>query len=274
MKLLDLLVKELPKRGGWPCGANKLHQDYDGDLWVWYGEEALLLCKLEVIAENNRAIATNAKHEQFVTREQYESALSASEGWIEWGGGECPVEEGTLVDVGFRDGDDGMNIEAIDLLWNHENWGADIIAYRLHNPDINSRASDERQEPYLNECIGQDIDMPEWNGEGLPPVGTICQAKVKRSIAGWEWRRVKVVESGIHGAEKEALVYDLETTIPAWADEFRPLRTEAEKARDDAKKAISELRDRDGYKLAACMIDPIYEAIAEGKIPGVKLENN
>lgn len=29
MKLIDLLVKELPKRGGWPEAANYVVQDYD-----------------------------------------------------------------------------------------------------------------------------------------------------------------------------------------------------------------------------------------------------
>lgn len=35
MKLIDLLVKELPKRGGWPAGALSITQDDDGSLCVW-----------------------------------------------------------------------------------------------------------------------------------------------------------------------------------------------------------------------------------------------
>ena len=32
MKLIDILVEELPKRGGWPDGAARLAQDPDGDI--------------------------------------------------------------------------------------------------------------------------------------------------------------------------------------------------------------------------------------------------
>ena len=35
MKLIDLLVKELPKRGGWPHDALSITQDNDGSLCVW-----------------------------------------------------------------------------------------------------------------------------------------------------------------------------------------------------------------------------------------------
>lgn len=30
MKLIDLLVQELPKRGGWPEGVDSIYQDHDG----------------------------------------------------------------------------------------------------------------------------------------------------------------------------------------------------------------------------------------------------
>ena len=169
---------------------------------------------------------------------KYESALEGSEGWIEWHGGDCPVDSDAIVEVKCRHPSSHQfnNDRDGDFYWPHDGLGYDIIAYRLQQPTKSEQACDDAaeadEEADLNECIGQDFDTPEWNGEGLPPVGTICQAKVPRSITGWEWRRVKVVESGIPGAEKEVLVYDLETTIPAWTDEFRPLRTEAERARD------------------------------------------
>lgn len=35
MKLIDLLVQELPKRGGWPQNALSITQDNDGSLCVW-----------------------------------------------------------------------------------------------------------------------------------------------------------------------------------------------------------------------------------------------
>jgi hypothetical protein len=51
---------------------------------------------------------------------------------------------------------------------------------------------------------------------------------------------------------------------------FRPLRTEAEKAREAACRAISHILDEDrNFQFNA---KKIYDAIAAGKIPGVKLD--
>lgn len=110
---------------------------------------------------------------------KYESALSAGEGWIEWAGGECPpVTHGTMVDVKLRDGSVFFNkqcwgpgyskipgfkvdntSEAGGAFWRSESSQRDIIAYRLHKPDINSRANDDRLEQDLNDCIGQGVDV-------------------------------------------------------------------------------------------------------------------
>lgn len=228
MRLIDLLVKELPKRGGWPEGVDTVRQNCKGQLFEIYSD----YCSDFKLEKCDDWIA------DVVTKQQYEDALEASEGWIDWHGGDCPVDSDAIVEVKCRHPSSHQfnNDRAGDFYWPHDGLGYDIIAYRLQQPTKSEQACDDAaeadEEADLNECIGQDFDTPEWNGEGLPPVGTICQAKVPRSITGWEWRRVKVVESGITGAEKEVLVYDLETTIPAWTDEFRPLRTEAERARD------------------------------------------
>lgn len=67
-------------------------------------------------------------------------AEPADDGWIEWSGGECPVDEGTLVDVWHFDGEVfyGANAFAFGPAydWSHEtpHKNGDIIAYRLHRP--------------------------------------------------------------------------------------------------------------------------------------------
>ena len=56
--------------------------------------------------------------------------------WIKWEGGECPVDEGTVLDIEHRDGD--IYYKAIYgesyacKCWSHEGVDSDIIAYRLH----------------------------------------------------------------------------------------------------------------------------------------------
>lgn len=62
--------------------------------------------------------------------------VEASNGWIEWKGGECPVEPDAVVEVRMRDGrtatfDDG----AVDeFWWGNDGCSVDILAYRIVKP--------------------------------------------------------------------------------------------------------------------------------------------
>lgn len=50
--------------------------------------------------------------------------------WIEWSGGECPVDPLRLVEAKFVDGATDMDVaDAYD--WFHEDLSSDIIAYRV-----------------------------------------------------------------------------------------------------------------------------------------------
>lgn len=168
---------------------------------------------------------------------KYESALSASEGWIEWGGGECPVDLHSMLDVKYLGGGINTNVKAGGQVWYHTRHFGDIIAYRLHR-EINSRANDDRLEQDLNECIGQDVD-PAWNGEGLPPVGAECEIynrsewfAVKIKFIGDKW----IVAEPLEGMNEDCCENQLHgEDCYSIADEphaFRPLRTEAEKERE------------------------------------------
>lgn len=75
-----------------------------------------------------------------------EPALPDTDGWIEWHGGKCPVAEGTLVDVKFRDGreasskpanviDNRYSADASPAFWSSDGGGNDIVAYRLRKPE-------------------------------------------------------------------------------------------------------------------------------------------
>lgn len=155
--------------------------------------------------------------------------IDKNDGWINWTGGDCPVDSDAIVEVKFRDPSRNKfnNDRAGDFTWSHDGFGGDIIAYRLQHPGFKSRANDDQLEQDLNECIGQGADVPEWDGDGIPPVGTVCMANLANG-----WTDVKVAYIGDEGGCREALVFEIESTKPAWTDEFRPLRTEAEKARE------------------------------------------
>lgn len=111
MKLIDLLVQELPKRGGWPDGVSRIHQDHDGEIYAWTGQSCKLWFKVDIIADNCRPYGLDESIESMVTRKQYEFALAASQK-PSWNGEdlppvgcecECHVDEGIIhcVVVGY-----------------------------------------------------------------------------------------------------------------------------------------------------------------------------
>lgn len=182
--LLQLLTEELPKHGGWPEGAGYASQDDDAQLGftedgsqtfddgVWFNDGDWVSCPfLDVLASDYSTA--------IITREQYEAALAAkNDGWIDWPGGECPLENGTIIDAKDRDGYTHFG-EMIGATNNVDNifWQRgvcsypdnEIIAYRLHQPQ-EAEQTEADDEADLDECIGQ-APAPVWNGCGVPPVG-------------------------------------------------------------------------------------------------------
>lgn len=87
MKLIDLLVQELPKRGGWPIGAAASAQDNDGEV-CFYANSRIhrsgnnLVWSIPALGENKvvkrRIFMKQAEDmtESIVTREQYEASLA------------------------------------------------------------------------------------------------------------------------------------------------------------------------------------------------------
>lgn len=71
---------------------------------------------------------------------------------------------------------------------------------------------------------------------------------------------------------KEALVFDSKTTRPFWADEFRPIRSEADKKRDESVNALIEFDLRRKTASIQNLYPELYDAIAAGKIPGIRID--
>ena len=204
MKLIDILVQELPKRGGWPDGGILAVQDCDK--WICFSTlpEVEISGLGEWVNHDGDWVSCikNCEHlaedysKSIITREQYEAALAASK--------------------------------------------------------------------------------PEWDGEGLPPVGSRVEANY-----GGEWVEATVAYTerpeGHSDAVacKEALVFDCKTTRPFWADEFRPIRSEADKKRDEAAKGLIEYLDKETDIDNVFSIKDVigfYDAIAAGKIPHIRID--
>lgn len=277
MKLIDILVEELPKRGGWPEGADYCIQHAHGLGFRWVIFNKGIVNSTSADAEGKWEMDWKFSHKHdfcadelasdhttaIITREQYEAALAAkNEGWIEWGGGECPVNPSEMVDVIFgRGGRMSTNI-ADCWRWNHSGTDSDIIAYRLHRPQKEEQAkADDKAD--LNECIGQDA-APVWNGEGvIPPVGCTCE----RSWAGDEWQPCKILFASNQIVVVKLKESGMEDAYNIGDVTFRPIRSEADRKRDEAVKTIMLT----GWCQAAA--EEVYDLVAAGKVPGMKLED-
>lgn len=200
MKLIDLLVQELPNRGGWPKGANFIACDMYGQIDSYRN-----------------------KPEKDVTGLSWRD----SEG------------EGYFTSL--------FSHRAID-------WDCEIIPRDQYEAAL---AASQQQ---------------VWNG-GIPPVSTECEIF---DCEKWLPVRIRyvgdylVVAKELDGSLSERVFH-----IAKHPDKFRPIRTERERKRKDFAKSLCDhldnLTDWDSpvgkvHALAT------YDAIAAGKIPGVKVE--
>lgn len=289
MKLIDLLVRELPKRGRWPEGAvecqrfvNESNIDFYDENGNW--DDDCLLTYGAIAAELVRKQVVSCEREQ-VTFDEYKSALASSDGWIEWGGGEFPVGTGVLVDIRIRNGKEshgvranqsnpGANPDASYPFWRKDGAGGDIISYRLHKPEINSRANDDRLEQDLNECIGAS-EAQVWIGVGFPPAGCECELtcgiEMYTSRGTYEFgpgTKVKVGGCANFGyGDKAVVVVSGTNVICDVAPSFLcPLRTEAEKAREKLAASLHIAAGASPIELNG--IGHLYFGLADAIISG------
>ena len=280
MKLIDILVDELPKRGGWPEDAAFVAQEEGGELWSFISKPHKD-CYDEWMDESSSGyhnkvgkLPEASDHDtSAITREQYEAALAAkNDGWIDWHGGECPVLEGVLVEVKYRN-EKNYHIKGVNRAgrwpWAHYGTDGDIIAYRPHQPKEAEQAKADDEDD-LNECIGQ-ATAPLWNGEGLPPVGYVCE----RSWAGDEWLSCEILFASNQIVVVKLKESGMEDAYNIGDVTFRPIRTEAERNRDEAIEEMIKIATM--YTTKSLGLDlafnSIYNSIAAGEIPGVKLED-
>nr|UVX85317.1 MAG: hypothetical protein [Bacteriophage sp.] len=220
MKLIDLLVQELPKRGGWPDGANYAVQDADGTV-----KFAKTLTYLHYLAGEWRS----------------------NENGFDWIYGDRPFDGNFVTE------------------WTADDNHQAIISMARYECEI---SNNEFQEQSTN----------EWNGEGLPPVG--CECEWNDTNVGWLPVTIKYISEqvvvmasltnlcGVH--ELTEIAKDIICDKP----QFRPLHTEADKKRERICDAIyGALTRAERQHNHSDEAEAVYDAIAAGKIPGVKLDD-
>lgn len=110
----------------------------------------------------------------------------------------------------------------------------------------------------------------EWDGEGLPPIGTVCE----RSFNGTQWFLTTIVAHVTPSSKgHQAAFCDNDGDYNGWgyAGSFRPIRSARDKAIEALSLVILESHADDDEDMNTETY--IYDAIAAGKIPGIKLED-
>jgi len=202
--------------------------------------------------------------------------LDKSPEWIEWEGGECPVDGDIEVVVKLRDGREDI-LKAVNLRWDHFSVKPyDIIAYRSNYPGflVNPMNDGGIADHELDESVDRGIaaiktlegigytdnggelwkppigkipeHMKEWDGEGLPPVGIQIEYcpdySTPATPAGRWYGAIVVAYHGEHiwlSDNGVRLVSNLK---------FRPIKTPKERA---IEKIYNILTTAMGFDLAA-----------------------
>ncbi|MGL6013169.1 MAG: hypothetical protein ACRC0J_16960 [Shewanella oncorhynchi] len=171
------LAKIISRNGGWREGANWVAMDglRNGTYNVAaYGEIPVYEkvnkwhkpSDFTAYYEDWFYVSTAIKnfHQTTLSRAEYFHLYPVpdDDGWIEWKGGERPVEVGALIDVKYRDlhvqlGSKVGDRSAVEMYattyWGNSGGAADIIAYRLHKP--------EQADPEFCESVMLSIPEPE-----------------------------------------------------------------------------------------------------------------
>lgn len=109
---------------------------------------------------------------------------------------------------------------------------------------------------------------PAWDGDGLPSAGCDCEMQ----DAHGNWGTVTIISH----SDGFSFGWDSENKMVYFSDnekEFRPIRTDAQRKRELAVNKISDLLDIDRESGARNSLDKIYNWIAAGKIPGLRLDD-
>ena len=147
--------------------------------------------------------------------------------------------------------------------------GGGYYAFRGPNDSVN-------YQQYENAILAS---RNEWDGEGLPPVGLVCEGQFPRHPGiSFEWQECLV----LYVFERECAVKSKGTSTLHYCDDFRPIRSEADKkreigvlslARSDPTVGRFEYGQKmsDGKLLGYAWYE-LYDKIAAGEVAGIRID--
>lgn len=147
---------------------------------------------------------------------------------------------------------------------NEIDWSKAPEGYPLWIEDLNKRIIDQSGwhrdggDKYVDRCgrfwrkglsatyrVHERPAAPSWSGEGLPPVGVVCEAKWGRS--GWSRCVVFAHKPNANSGVDVLVDVDGDWTFFNKPSMFRPIRIPEQVAADEREAAICEMASYCGY---------------------------
>ena len=211
------LAKIIHENGGWREGAEFTAQDGDGTGSIDFFKSKPRLYRGDIFWKgdydcDNRIDRTGVTiknwHQTILSREEYFHLYPSpdADGWIEWKGGECPVDGNEIIDIRYPESREEFGAKAKFRRWNH--WGGkrDIIAYRLHKPEV---------KPEFCESVMRSIPEPE----SKPTIEQLA-ANYRNKL---DYANRKQDEADKANMESDAALAQLEDAIAAFGFVITPL---------------------------------------------------
>jgi hypothetical protein len=218
------------KRPPFPVGT-KIQVNFRGDNLVeGYPDE--FRWSYSAVRDTDMDIIAYRIVEPVIKPEVEEATAPVEKDWIEWNGGECPAPYGTRARVKLRCGEllEGL---AGEFAWTQNQWGSDIIAYRIAKPAETTQAKEPKAhggklsgdhyyrvtvshpiapdvQPYMAECadIIEALHMTFNEGEAFKAIWRLAAGRlgrVKPGSAGMQYDADKVAHYGVRVAEHTRL---------------------------------------------------------------------
>ncbi|ELO0933411.1 TPA: hypothetical protein SL836_003082 [Pseudomonas aeruginosa] len=159
-----------------------------------------------------------------------------------------------------------------------------VSGYHRTGCMIRATSADDGSPLSAPEDVWEIVERPvTWNGQGLPPVGTVCEYRCNDSCEPNDWTAVHVLAHAAHGSDTAMLLAEDNNGEPGtiygriWVPgTCRPLRTPEQIAAEEREKAIDAMLDLDpphekGFGLTSrrqfceVLFDAGYRRQEEGK---------
>ena len=304
MKLIDILVEELPLRGGWIEGVEVITQDDDGSLCLWeqsgvsatqgYWRHPTGQALKAYWCLSHTVSLAGDRGAAIISQEDYEAALVKGNKTqlklIDLLVQELPKHGGwpTSADyAGYKNssgditftygGKPGFNLLGDLSIFSNADAGSRWVvgdSVPAQVPEDSTTAIVSRRE-YL--AALEASKKPKWDGEGLPPIG--AEIEVLSPTFGWKAATVTAVtdnwivaqyEDGAEYAGAHRIL-ERDGSFTNRNDMFRKVKSQAETQRELTVASLQDSLKGSGYGLPDGAASIVVDAIAQGKVSGIKL---